>query len=142
MKLGFFIDCFKIDQLGLDILELSKLMDITVFYQSYNRPPENPRFAQFQSNQLWGFDGTVITDSVERAKILIECPSPKRKMLYVWNLEWLYNPGYFNKYSFVYQHDDLELVARSTNHKTIITNCWKEPIAVIEKLNKEDLYEL
>lgn len=138
MKLGILTNKVDISQLGVTLtaevnaLVISKGIDVIVFHHDWEIVPAIPHFAFLQEKEVWGFDAPVIATNVFQAEKLIRAPRPTRKYLYVWNLEWLYEDTDYNIYAHIYQHDNLELIARSVSHAQIIEQCWKKPAFIMD----------
>ena len=150
MKVGIMVDSLGMSQQSYSIIrELNKInsiddyVDIIVFYHKYDQTPMSPHFAMMQEQEVWGFDGTVISTSLLSTEKLIRCPCPKKKLFYVWDLEWVYNPYLRYQYSKeIYQSEEIELIARSKSHANIIEACWKKPVAILEDFNHEQLISI
>ena len=149
MRGGIIIESLGLSQMAFELTtEMNKLdrldeyWDIMVFYHSYDRIIKAPRFAMLQEQELWGYPAPVLATDLLTADRLLNCPRPTKKYFYVWDLEWTINPYDIDVLASVYMNEDIELVARSKEHAHIIKNCWREPIAIIEGFNYEDIIEL
>ena len=149
MRLGVLIKTLGISQQGLFLtLCGNKLaqergdIDFTVFYEDHDKLPLFVQFCMMQNSNIWGFNGPLIATDLQLAETLLACPSPTRKLLYVWNLEWLYDIGSFGKNTAVYLNDELELIARSQAHYDIIKKCWKEPSMIVEDFDYEAISKI
>jgi len=150
MKLGIMIDSLGASQLACTaISEINKAnsfkdfyVDINVFFHKNDKMLLPSRFAIFQEQQAWGFDGPVFATELSNAKTLLNCPCPTKKFFYVWDLEWIYNMFYYEVLAEIYLNPNLHLVARNQYHFNFIKNCWKEPVAIIEDFNHEKIIKL
>jgi hypothetical protein len=116
-------------------------VDIIAFYESLRKPCLAMNFACMQINEAYGYDGVVLATSLLTADKLIRFPSPKKKLFYVWDLEWLrIQSKQFTTLRAIYGHPELELIARSKEHARLIEECWNRPVAhVVDDFNIESL---
>ena len=89
----------------------------------------NPNFAIMQSSEAFAFDGTLVATTLNTASKLLKFPSAKEKYFYVWDLEWmrLKNKS-FDGLSQVYGSKELNLIARSEEHKWAIESAWNNSV--------------
>lgn len=146
LKLGILTKTLGTSQQGLLMaVNLNALLatrhdiEVTVFYEDYDRLPIEAKFALMQNRQAWGYKGILISTDVECTHLLSTLPGPCKKFFYSWNLEWLYAPVEFTQFTLAYQHDDIDLIARSHSHSALLTRLWKEPKHVIEDFDYEQL---
>lgn len=149
MRGGIVVDSLGTSQMAFELTseinkidQLSVYWDIIIFYHSYDRLLKSPHFAMLQEQELWGFNAPCIATNLSTADRLLNCPRPTKKFLYIWDLEWITNNFDVNQMASVYMNPDIELVARSKSHAKIITDCWREPVAIIEGFNYEQITEL
>lgn len=144
MKLGILTNSVDASQHGyLLCREMNKICsekgDLTVaaFYHEYGKITTLPLFPIMQSVHSWGFDGVFMSTCIQTTRNLLKIPSLLPKFFYVWNLEWIHNPGIYKDLLDIYNNDEVELVARSESHYEILTRCWKEPKFIIEDYDYE-----
>ncbi len=115
--------------------------DIIVFFENVVRTHTTPHFAGMNVNEAWDFNGTVVATSLSTAEKLLTFPGKKRRLLYVYDLEWLRPPEReFGWYESIYRNPRIELIARSESHALIIENTWsRRPIGVVEDFNIKKL---
>ena len=146
---GVLVEQFNVSQQSLHIiLQLNTLLeergDICpiVFYQDYGPFIQLPQFSSMLSVEAWDFEGALISTNLSTTRTSIECPRATRRLFYVWDLEWLYmKKPIFEKLSAIYQHKDVELIARSKEHYDILSKCWKKPAGIIEDFNYKQIVE-
>lgn len=150
IKFGFLIkslgtsqhSLFLISQMNA-ICDLRADLDVLLFYEHYNNIPILPYVGMLQQREVWGFDAPVCATDFSSAQKLVNCPRPRPKYYYVWDLEWIYMDGVsYEDYKKVFHNDDLTLIARSKEHADIITRCWKEPKYIIPDFDKDKFLEL
>jgi len=115
-------------------------LDCYLFREVFSPFPMQPNFSIMSLVDMWGFDGTVIATDIPSVDKLLGCPCPKRKLFYVWNLEWVFqgNPLIKNLERF-YLNNEIQLIARSKSHFDVISSVWKSPIGILEDFNYEQL---
>lgn len=123
------------------LLDARPELDIISFYENPNPPCITTKFATMQIFEAWNYDGIQIATTLSTADKLIKFPVAKRKIFYVWDLEWIRNiQKDFDKFSSIYSNPGLELVARSYEHKSLIESCWNVGVKkVVENFNMEEL---
>ena len=88
----------------------------------------------FQLANAWMYDGAAIATSLSTAKQLLRFPSVRQKALLMWDLEWLrYANRAWKPLHDIYGHPDLELVARTEEHRQIAENAWNRPVKIISE---------
>lgn len=127
------------------ILKERQDLSIIIFY--FNMTPQfiSAQFGVMQISEAWGFDGTLISTDLQTTKKSLIMPAPKKKIFYVWDLEWLrgLTPNSYEEMAEVYQHPEIELVARSDSHKDAIENAWNRPVKkIISDFNMEEMLDL
>lgn len=149
MKAGIIIESLDESQKAIEITrEMNKLdnleeyCDVIAFYINYGNMFLSPKFAMMNILEVYGFDGPVISTSIETTKILINSIRPPKKFFYLWDLEWTYKIYNVEELLDVYMNLDIELIVRSEEHSHVVEQCWKKPIAVIENFNYEEITKL
>tara|TARA_Y100001949_G_scaffold11720_1_gene8696 strand:- start:276 stop:785 length:510 start_codon:yes stop_codon:yes gene_type:complete len=103
-------------------------IDAIVYYETMHRNCLPPNFAIMQIAEAWGQHGPVIATSLSTALKLTGFPS-ERKIFYVWDLEWLRGQQrHYKTYADIYTHPDLELIARSEDHKRAVENAFNREV--------------
>ena len=149
MRAGVAVNSLGISQMAFEVTKqinniknLDEYWDIIVFYHTYDRIINSPLFCMLHEQELWGFDGPVIATDLSTADRLLKCPCPTKKFFYMWDLEWLMSQYDVDLLASVYMNPELDLIARSEHHASIIKDCWKEPVATIEDFNYEQITSL
>lgn len=98
---------------------------VIAFYDELVPPCVQPAFACMQAYEMFNFGGIGIATNLNTAVQLINSPSPKKKIFYIWDLEWL-SLGVFQyqEVADVYQNPQLQLVCRSESHLKAVKNAW------------------
>lgn len=143
------IDALDTSQMAVELVRevnkvtlLDEYWDIIVFYHNYGRTTAFPEFAMIQEQELWSYNAPVMATDLSTGDRLVKCYAPTKKFLYMWDLEWINGSYDIDTLASVYMDPSISLIARSKSHAKIITDCWKEPIAIIENFNYDQLTEL
>ena len=87
--------------------------------------------------------GILVATNLINASQILSAHGSSRKILYLWDLDWLHAP--FN-YEFIYDiltNDRLEIIVRSESHRTALLNlCGKEPVGILQNFTLEQLWNL
>ena len=111
--------------------------DIIAFYESLSIHCTQLFFACMNIKEAWSYNGMVVATSLNTAKRLITFPTPKNKLFYIYDLEWML-PTHreFSKFAEVYTNNELVLLARSDKHAKLIEEAWGTKVYdVIENFN-------
>lgn len=147
-SIGIVLNKLNIEQKDICIItELNKLVskhwDISpiLFFSEYAKTTTVPLFARMPIEDLYCFDSPVIANDIESANILQSCPCPTRKILYIWDLEWIYDVEFtFNKYYSIY--NSFEIIVRSQTHYNLFQKVWRKPDYLIEDFNYEQIRDI
>lgn len=108
-------------------LEKHPLDSINLFYKNATPHLGTYPYSILSFQELWCFDGDVITTSMDTTLDALNVPGIKKIIFYSYDLEWLHNgpnPPLPHKYSKlkVYRNPDLKIFVRSPSHKKILEN--------------------
>ncbi len=151
MKIGVALDSLGPTQLNYFLIaNTNRLMaercdvDLIAFYMTLARPCLPMNFASMQLVEAYGFDGTIIATSLLTADKILKFPGPKRKLFYVWDLEWLrINDKSYSTLRSIYANQKLAIIARSQEHKRVLEECWNINVAhVVDDFNIEAICQL
>ena len=88
-------------------------------------------------------NGALIATNIVNARQILSAHASSRKILYLWDLDWLH--GMFN-YEWLYDtlsNDRLEIIVRSEAHRSALLNlCGKEPVGILQNFKLEQLWNL
>lgn len=98
--------------------------------------------AIFHPNELDSFhDGVIITHRIEHAVASLKSANNSKKVLYLYDLDWLFEPMFYNDLYNVLTNKDLFLILRSEDHVSPIKNlCHREPDAIINSFSLEKIW--
>ncbi len=118
-------------------------IDCCIFYETCTLAMIPPLFSIFHMNEMYDFDGTVISTYMLGTKRLIDSPTPRQKFMYIWNLEWAKIPQFaYNNIKDIYLNDEITLIARSSHHARLIENCFKKPQFIFDNWDKNEVKKL
>jgi len=103
------------------------------FYQRSSIPATQPLFGTKICSHLASYQGVVIATSLELAEMCLKVSSNIDIYLYIWELDWLDNPVYFDTAMSIIRDERIKILARSQSHADCIENfCNKQPVAIID----------
>lgn len=118
-------------------------IDILTFYDDMQKYCLFPRFTVLHMASLWGQEGIAIATNFELAQRLLEIPGPTRKILYLWDLEWL--RGRTMRPYALYRHiiNNIDIVCRHESHAQVVKNGFnKNPIGIVNDCNIQQFLEV
>jgi hypothetical protein len=151
MKLGFLLSYLGHSQLGFHIINsgnelLAKWpnIDVVAFISNPVKPMLDPAFAVMNINEAFDYDGIVFATDLYTAEKLSRFPGPRLKYFYLWDLEWMRNPGRsFEELKSIYTDPRIEIIARSNDHADCFFQCWnRRPYAVVPNCDIPGLVEM
>ena len=115
---------------------------IVTLDQSY--PFTNINTAIFMPSEMDSFNnGLIISTTIKTAQMSLSCSNNSRKLLFLYDLDWMFHPMMYDELYEVLNNTNLVLVSRSKDHVKPIKNLrGKEPEAVIEGFNLEEIWNL
>lgn len=137
MRLGILVHDLNASQLAYFLIRNANALlaagtdtDVTVFFEDPSPPCLPANFACMPAYECWGFTGTAVATTFETARKLQNCPGPRKRAFYVWDLEW-HRPHArrtFDDWASVYREASLPLVARGPDHAAAISAAWNRPV--------------
>ena len=98
------------------------LYDFFVFFKNVIQPAIRPHCACLNSNEIWSFDGILITTNLDSALTATNAVNNAENILYLWDLEWLRgNKDYLYNIN-ILRKPNLKVMARSESHAKAIEN--------------------
>ena len=150
-KIGFFIKHLSNAQMSISLIDNVNKLNAQqskyvpyVFYQEQLRMLVRPyNFFLTQQVESFNFDGPIITTCLDTAAFALQSPQATDIFLYMWNLEWLYEPNFtYSEMATIYNNKRIKLIVRNKNHYNIVKNLWQTPVAEIENFNYEQLIKV
>jgi hypothetical protein len=150
MRLGVLTTKLGISQPGVlmthslnNLVDSEPNLEVVLFYEDYDKIPEQPHFSMMQNVFAWEYDNSVLISTDEQsARLLCNIPNHSTKFHYMWSLWWTIKPKQFLEYSQLLQNENVGLIARSHSHAAILTKLWQQPQYVIEDFNDEQLAQI
>ena len=115
-------------------------MSVSVFFERSSIPVVPTMFSCKSVSFLSGYHHNAIATSLSEANIILKGNNAAKKFLYLWDLEWLRNPGQYDAVCSILLDDRLNIVARSKSRATMIENfCNKKPVGIVDNWNINEL---
>jgi len=88
-------------------------------------------------------DGLLMCTNLINADHILSVNTSSRKVLYLWDVDWLHNTFNFEWVYDVLTNDKLDIIVRSEEHKRALKMlCGKEPLGVLQNFKLELLWNL
>lgn len=118
-------------------------LSMSVFFERPSIPPVPTEFSCRSVAFLCGYNGTVISTTIEDADKTLKMSNASSKYLYLWNMEWLEEPLYFGTAMRILRDPRLKIIARSESHADVIEGfCNKRPIGIVSDWKREQLLDV
>ena len=130
------------------IKEFNKCLDDTdistsVFFERPSIPPIQPCFSCKSVSFLSWYNGIVISTTIGGADTLLKTCNASSKYLYLWDMEWLETPMFFESAMRILRNDRLKIIARSKSHSMLIEGfCNKKPVGIVSDWNIQELLKV
>jgi hypothetical protein len=132
-KLGILLNDFGANQKTLAIIRKLNLLHLNgknvVLYLAEQSPHViNCSFPIFFQKEAWMSRCIMIANDIDTANKLLEMPGPYRKMLYIWDLQWLFiNDQIFDSLKKIYSNNEIELISPSKHYYDVLLSVWSKP---------------
>jgi hypothetical protein len=118
-------------------------INFIIFVRDLVIPCVDPNCSVMRWEELWGFDGHVITTDIESTMRVMITPGPKSVTHYVYDLDWTDGVHKHIDLSGVYQNPDINLVARNEEYAKIIGRLWnRNNVEVLGDFKLDELLKL
>ena len=106
--------------------------DIIAFFDNLAAPCIDLNFASMQLSEAYGFDGIVISTNISTTEKMLRFPSPKRKLYYLYDLDWVLQENKsFEHLKTIYLNNNIELFSNGATYNNLIKKIWKEPVFIL-----------
>ncbi len=149
-QIGFLVNDTSSSQMSFCLIKnINEYLDDTnddfvLFFEDSSASILNPNFATMSFNEIWSFDGVLISTSISTTLSLIKSFSPVKKFFYVWDLEWM-RRGHkdFEQSVQAFINPSVELIARSKDHAKAIENyCNRKVKHIVNDFNIEKIVRI
>jgi hypothetical protein len=114
--------------------------DISVFIKDLEAHCTPCNFSIMQLYNGYGFNGTLVATNLDLANKLISFPGQKRKVFYMWDMEWFRRPISHNLLNDIYNNPILDIVCRSDEHAKYFESAWGRKVkGVVPNFNIKEL---
>lgn len=116
--------------------------DVFVLTNNVSSKVIKPDFAVMNISNINNvFDGVIIATSLSTARILNKTVTNSRKILFLYQLEWLYSVFDYEEVFGVLNSDDLAIIARSHNHKKLLKQTFNVDVAsIVSEFDLEEIW--
>ena len=146
MTIGIAVPEFGASQRAFEIITrvnsyLSKdpLRSVVGFFENISSLCFIPNFPVMPINEIYGFEGPIITNNLKTAEIAINIKTSHPMYYYIWDLEWMNykNPAYENIMP-IY-NSKLSIISRANDHAILLRKLWNRKIKVVENFDLEKI---
>lgn len=129
-----------VNEINKHVLESNEELCITTFDQSF--PFANVNTAIFHPSEMDAFNnGVIIAHTINNAMEMLGCSNNSKKVLYLYDLDWMFYPMFYDNIYDVLTNDNLTLMLRSEDHISPIKNlCGRSPNAIVNHFNLEEIW--
>jgi hypothetical protein len=86
-------------------------------------------------------NGLIIAHTLNLANRMLGCTNNSKKVLYLYDLDWMFQPIFYDEIYSILNNPDLFLIARSQDHADIIQRtCSRKVDAILDNFNLEDIW--
>ncbi len=118
-------------------------LSMSVFFERPAIPPIQTCFACKSVSFLSSYQGVVIATSLEAADQALKASNSSSRYLYLWDLEWLETPMYFDTAMRILRDERLKIIARSNSHAQLIEEfCNRKPIGIVSDWDMREIQKL
>jgi hypothetical protein len=112
-------------------------LDSTVHFMDVNT-------AIYHAAELDSFNnGIIIAHTIKNCKEILSCSNNSKKLLYLYDLDWMYEKMSYDEIYDVLNDENLILVLRSESHVKPVKNlCGREPNAIMGNFELEKIWNL
>lgn len=152
-QIGFIVNDLMASHLSFSLIKnLNEHVDelnseAVVFFENSSSSIIRPNFATMSLNEIWNFNGVLISTDINTTLALKKCFAPLKKIFYVWDLEWM-RPAIGQNIEFerviqAFSDESIDLVARSKDHAKAIENYSNRKVKhIVENFNIEKLMRI
>jgi hypothetical protein len=118
------------------------LTNFNFFVKAVYAPCIEPKCGVMRWEELWGFQGKLITTNIESTRRVMKLPATFDHYYYVYDLDWLRigtKPWRFEELSEFYQNPSIKLLTRTKRNAELIKNIWGTSAGVVEDFNINQL---
>jgi hypothetical protein len=125
------------------ILEKRNDLDFTIFYESLAAPVIPPKCAMMGLLEAYSYPGALIATDINLAAKLLAMPC-NRRIFYCYDAAEHTRARYlYTDVLKIYRAPNLELWARSEDHRNLLANNWnRADVNIMENFNLEKVLEI
>lgn len=150
MKTLICIDNKSYSQCNYDVItKVNKYVENSIEEISFSTLDQTVPFvdintAVFHPCEMDSFNnGVIIATSISNAKIILSCANSSKKVLYLYDLDWMFQFFEYDELYDILSNKNLKIIARDEDHVSPIKNlCNREPDAIINSFDLEKIWNL
>lgn len=149
MQTGIILDHIAFsEQSYLIIKEVNRycetsINDVCIFVDNISSRIMEPSCAVVDTGEIpTVVNGVLIALDISTAESLLKACTPAKKVLYLWDCNWIYNTVDFSKLYEMLSGKKITVILRSNDHKKILINLGIEVNEVLEQFNIGDLHAI
>jgi hypothetical protein len=98
--------------------------------------------AVFSPMEMDSFNnGVIICHTIKSAELMLGCSNNSKKVLYLYDLDWMFQPMFFDTIHSVLSDHSLNLIVRSEDHIQPLKNIHRRmPTAIMKNFNLENIW--
>jgi hypothetical protein len=94
-------------------------------------------------DKMFSFDGAVIATNLDLSLFMLRAFSPKIKVLYLFELEWIKGVGNFLSNASIYNNPEIVVIAPSVSYARELENyCGRKVSAVVPQFNLAEIMKV
>lgn len=88
-------------------------------------------------------NGLMIAYTVKGAELILGCSNSSKKVLYLYDLDWMFQPmSYYDIYN-VLSNPNLKIILRSEDHISSLNSIYNiKPVAIMDSFKLEEIWNL
>jgi hypothetical protein len=99
--------------------------------------------AVFSPMEMDSFNnGVIISHTIKGAELVLGCSNNSKKVLYLYDLDWMFQPMFYHDIHNVLSNENLRIIVRSEDYLKPLSNIYKtkKSLAVMNNFNLEEIW--
>lgn len=115
--------------------------DAAVFCRTSRPPCSSPAFPVFSLADFPGYPGVAVATNWACADFLLATQGPKKRAIYVQDLEWSRRPGAYEDWYRVYGDPSLHMLCRGPSHADVLSKAWNRAVNFVPYFDVNEILE-
>jgi hypothetical protein len=113
---------------------------VSAFLKRFTVPIAPTLFSCRSVAFMSSYHHNLISTTIADANMILKSNNAAAKFLYLWDLEWIYNPSGFMDHVDILKDKRLKIIARSKPHAQMIENyCNKSVVGIVDDWDLESV---